>query len=520
MKRIKCSNIFIAVFVIVAMCMSNIFDVYGKGSKPSSWAVEEINEAEKIDIIPSSFTWDYQDDTTRAEFCEITINALSYIYGCKISDFISFKGLTMKEPFSDAPFIYVTQAYTLGIVSGVGGNKFSPFSKITREQAATMINNILTLFNYTPDITGVNFSDSNDMADYAVEGIKKCAAMGVMVGSGGKFNPKGSYTHEQSIASIYRLCKILKQEREKNLFTEEELAKIKEINERLGSIKKNYQNIYAENPDTTYPYNIGKLNEDFLKESLDYINFARYMAGLPEVSLSEDLNRKAQCGVFVLNITNQFTHYPKNTANLPEELFSIGADACASSNLGYGHGSLYEFNRSCMDDTDPYNIAMLGHRRWLLSPYVLNVGMGYINHIASTYVFPSVEDYYEARKNLTQLDTIKWPSEGLFPLSEFNVNTAWSVCLCDNYTADDNTEVKMVRKSDGKTWILSKDSVKSGREYFNISYEGGYGFTGECIIFRPDEIVYLSGEEYTVTITGLYNNLNKPHTLEYSVKFF
>jgi len=297
-----------------------------------------------------------------------------------------------------------------------------------------------------------------------------------------------------------------------SLFTSEELNRIFEINKMLDDIAPKAQSIYTAEPNIQPPYNIGRINRDFLNDGLNYVNFVRYMAGLPPVALSDTLNHTAQHGAFVLLATGVLTHNPSNTANLPDDLFSLGRTACASSNLGRGHRSLYDFNRSCMDDSDSRNISGVGHRRWLLSPVMGQIGMGYAGTWSAAYVFDN-------SANFTDWDTINWPPAGLFPRREFAAHIAWSVSLGNNYRAGADTEVKIVRQGDGKTWTLSDSSAKTGRNYFNIS-GASYGRNGPCIIFRPNIDGYKIGEAYAVTITGLTGSDGEPRTLQYTVRFF
>ena len=55
--------------------------------------------------------------------------------------------MNVESPFSDVDDIYITTAYNLKIVSGVGNNKFAPENYITRQEAAVMINNLATILN-------------------------------------------------------------------------------------------------------------------------------------------------------------------------------------------------------------------------------------------------------------------------------------------------------------------------------------------------------------------------------------
>lgn len=128
------------------------------------------------------------------------------------------KGISYEEnPFDDTKDKFVAAASALKIVKGYGNGKFGPDDLITREQAATMLTRLAEVFNVnTSETRSIAFNDSilfSDLAissiDFVTHRIDKKTNTPVMIGSDNLFNPKGSYTKEQAILTIYRLMNSL-----------------------------------------------------------------------------------------------------------------------------------------------------------------------------------------------------------------------------------------------------------------------------------------------------------------------
>ena len=60
------------------------------------------------------------------------------------------------------------------------------------------------------DSAAPDFTDSGDIAGWASEAVGQMQSSGIMNGvDGGRFDPAGSYTREQSIMTIVRMLDIL-----------------------------------------------------------------------------------------------------------------------------------------------------------------------------------------------------------------------------------------------------------------------------------------------------------------------
>ncbi len=88
-----------------------------------------------------------------------------------------------------------------------------------------------------------------------------------------------------------------------------------------------------------------------------------------------------------------------------------------------------------LQDDDIYNLADVGHRRWLLNPQLQNIGFGYVdtlvdssyNGFTATYVFD------RSRKETIDYPFIAWPAAGNMPVEFMKTSTPWSINLGVEY---------------------------------------------------------------------------------------
>lgn len=179
-----------------------------------SWAAPEVAEAIERGLATSELQSNFQANTTRAEFCRSAVNFLEQYYNEPIADILKDKGLTAK-PFADTSDPSIATAAALGITQGTSSveNLFSPNLTLTREQAAAMLARTLIVTGVkTAGNPLVNWTDANDISDYATNAIDAMYAYGIMSGLSNTalvFSPKSPYTHEQSIMTFNRLFKFL-----------------------------------------------------------------------------------------------------------------------------------------------------------------------------------------------------------------------------------------------------------------------------------------------------------------------
>lgn len=100
-------------------------------------------------------------------------------------------------------------AQSQGLASGTGGGQFSPWKSITREQAFSLLYRFLPLIGKScPDapLSALDrFKDKDKVAGYAQTATATLVSQGLVSGSSGAIDPKGTLTRAQMASLIYRL---------------------------------------------------------------------------------------------------------------------------------------------------------------------------------------------------------------------------------------------------------------------------------------------------------------------------
>ncbi len=165
--------------------------------RPSFWADEQVASAIAAGLVPQSLQSQYTEHITRAEFCALAVTFCETVTG---------KEITNRKSFSDTEDVNVEKAAAAGIVSGIGGGKFDPDGKITREQAAVMLAQLSRAVGKHLSEIPPAFSDNDKIATWAFIQVGQIQGAGIMSGVGGNaFAPKERYTREQSIVTIWKL---------------------------------------------------------------------------------------------------------------------------------------------------------------------------------------------------------------------------------------------------------------------------------------------------------------------------
>ena len=289
-----------------------------------------------------------------------------------------------------------------------------------------------------------------------------------------------------------------------------------------------YDSYYAQEPSVVYPYATGALTDDLLESGLSYLNYIRYVAGLPSVQLSDSLNENAQYGAVVLAAIDQLTHYPSKPSDMSDDFYIQGYNATTSSNISmrWGYGNINYLQSSlqgCLADDGSNNLATVGHRRWLLNPRLLDVGFGFAESTTgAAYVTTKVFDSSGAAVNF---EFISWPASGYVPSNLFDADDPWSISLNTSLYQKpqaENITVTLTRESDGQQWTFDANTggpTTSQYPYMTVNNQG-YGISN-CLIFSPgsDAIGTYDGV-YTVKIEGLFTASGEPTELSYQVEFF
>ena len=267
---------------------------------------------------------------------------------------------------------------------------------------------------------------------------------------------------------------------------------------------------YGETPVTTAPYAAGSLSQDTLNKALAMLNQIRYIAGLQDnVTLSDEYNGLTQAAALVNYVNRDLSHEPAQPADMAKELYDLGYRGASKSNIASASWQNRSLNgtilHAWMADWDDYNIARVGHRRWVLNPQMGATGFGAVSGENGTYNAMYAIDYTGSGQEYG----VAWPAQNM-PVAYFDKRYPWSVSMGSD--VDESTvKVTLTRVADGRTWTFGAASADGA---FSVNNSDGRGQTG-CIVFRPDGIEdYKAGDSFRVTIEGLASPVS------YTVNFF
>jgi len=191
-------------------------------SNASAWAVDELQKASGMGLIPDSLkNTDLTQSVTRAEFAAVAVKLYESLSNTKADP-------AGADTFADTQDAEVLKAYNAGITdgvtpAGVTPKKFEPDTLLNREQAATMLTRVLKRA-YIPgwllgndDWYTLNFrhpkpfSDDSKISDWAKPSVYFMAANSIIAGVGdNSFAAGDSATREQAIVIAVRIVENLK----------------------------------------------------------------------------------------------------------------------------------------------------------------------------------------------------------------------------------------------------------------------------------------------------------------------
>ena len=295
----------------------------------------------------------------------------------------------------------------------------------------------------------------------------------------------------------------------------------KEIKEKYdATVSYDYsKSMYIEQPSATAPYVAGSLQEGVINDTLNRINFYRWLYGIDEVTINEDKMERNQKGAVLLQASGEFSHTPTQPSDMDDEFYNEAFDGCNakyeigdiySGNISSGNRTLYEAVDGYVNDI--YNISSMygavGHRMSILDPRATETSFGNCNSYStlSMYYNPSIsavslpEDFYA------------YPSAGYFPSELFYTNQYWSLYVTESVSSTENTKFEFIYN--GKSY--EAEGILTESSYPAIDFK------------MPLELINELGGSYKnmptsnieVRISGLINNDGDNITYNYTVNFF
>ena len=163
----------------------------------SSWALNSLNQANKLGLVPNSVKSDLKAPITREEFAHVLI----LTYEKKAGKVASINN----DGFLDAKQAHILKAKSLGLIAGQGDNRFNPKGKITREEMAVMINKLTDLLGQKASGSKIDFKDASEISSWSKDSVDKVTSMGLIKGSDGKFMPKKNTSRQEALIVAYGL---------------------------------------------------------------------------------------------------------------------------------------------------------------------------------------------------------------------------------------------------------------------------------------------------------------------------
>lgn len=181
-----------------------------ENDEPSGWAKDEMDAAITAGLVPENLQKNYQLPVSRGDVAQMFINLIEQSSDKPINDFMEEKGVEVNpSAFTDTNDKAVLAANALGVIQGIGNNKFDPNGTFTRAQIAAIINRIARVLGVDTD--GYSHSFSDVVGHWVDSELGWPSSAGIINGVGdNKFDPDADLTTEQAIAIAYRALQVLK----------------------------------------------------------------------------------------------------------------------------------------------------------------------------------------------------------------------------------------------------------------------------------------------------------------------
>lgn len=263
----------------------------------------------------------------------------------------------------------------------------------------------------------------------------------------------------------------------------------------------NAASLYSEPPDPAQ-CRAGMLRPQTKYRFLEALNALRARHGLAPVRYNEAADRAAGEAALIMATNNALSHDPPPNWTC---WTAAGAGAAGSSNLLGGVSSPYltyeDDNAILAEWLIEGDGDEIGHRRWMLDPYLDQTALGRViavlpggvrmdSVVMKVFDFPGDAPRRGAAPRIP--DFVAWP-QGEYPQQFFSPRARLSFSISEDPDALTNVDFSEARVSisDGQQTLPVRDQRWDNE---------GYG-VANCLSWRVDGIV--PGRTYNVTISGI-----------------
>lgn len=266
---------------------------------------------------------------------------------------------------------------------------------------------------------------------------------------------------------------------------------------------------FSQEPALSPPYKAGALSAETVEEGVKAVKLFRFLSGVPWDPVKADAGRNdtAQHGAVVMHKLGRITHTPEQPDDMDDAFFKVAYAGCNQSNIFQGVPTLVAAVHGWMDDSDPSNIEKVGHRQWILSPGLQEIGFGYADGFCAMHVVGgggAAPDF----------NYVAFPGEGYYPRQLIGPSFAWSVHL-------NNAKAKVGEKASVEVTITRLDErflpIGDPQEGEVASIAEGIGANWTVIVFRPKPAVIEAGR-YWVDVKGVRSPKGAPAPFGYFVE--
>jgi hypothetical protein len=213
MKKILVASLIAAMALFQIAPWGTVAYAGASNDSPSDWASADIDRAAQMGFLTADLYGKFTAPASRRDFCYVLAHMLADKMSASYNAFAdTWDGKSIFNDLGESDSSEVRDIHwlnSLGVIQGVGNNRFNPSGQITRQEAAVLLARAGQMFGLSkqPEPAG---SDVSTAGEWAWEGIYYCIQTGLMQGVGYKdggviFAPLGTYTREQAYITIVRL---------------------------------------------------------------------------------------------------------------------------------------------------------------------------------------------------------------------------------------------------------------------------------------------------------------------------